>query len=327
MSGKNYAIFRIKKHHQSSKVGYLLNHHLRSVDVPNADPALKDQNRVLIKVDDPKKFINDVPEKTRKNAVRFVDMLFTGSEFKDKKQLSAWTDKTLRWAEKTFGKENIALAVLHTDETTPHIHMLFKPMKAGKLNASHWFKGRDKMIALQDSYHNEVKSLGFDRGERNSRAKHTTIKQFYSKVHQAETEHKAFTKELAKEAKSFEKMSLWEKAKYIKNNGLKPTLGKIVKQTKPTFLLAAMSNQKENKKLKQQIQEAKEQEETFKRQQEQLMQLTGSKYPTSSEINKLIDLKKKQELEEQQKIELQLSKQYHQHKQTSQQKNKRGYTP
>ena len=70
---KNYAIARIKKYSRVGQVGYLVNHHLRYVEVANADPKIK--NEVLHQVEDVKQFLEDIPKGSKKNAVRFIDCL------------------------------------------------------------------------------------------------------------------------------------------------------------------------------------------------------------------------------------------------------------
>lgn len=37
-------------------------------------------------------------------------------------KLGEWCNDNLDWLRKTYGTDNIVSAVLHVDETTPHIH-------------------------------------------------------------------------------------------------------------------------------------------------------------------------------------------------------------
>lgn len=202
----NYAIARIKKYSKVSQVGYLVNHHLRSVPVANANQQIK--NEVLSQVANIKDFLEDIPKGSKTNAVRFVDCLFTASRFDSKRQLDEWKAKTMEFVKKTYGAENIALAVLHKDETTQHIHVIVKPInpKTQKLGAGWLFDGRDKMQAYQDQYHTAVGSLGFSRGVKGSRAKHQTIKQFYRNISKAETEANEFRTKLTEAIREVEKI-------------------------------------------------------------------------------------------------------------------------
>ena len=72
---------------------------------------------------------------------------------------------------KNLGEENIISAVVHLDEGTPHLHLMFvpvvhtkdkenKPIK--KICARDFWKGRDSYRKLQNSYFEYVKSKGFD---------------------------------------------------------------------------------------------------------------------------------------------------------------------
>ena len=72
---------------------------------------------------------------------------------------------------KNLGEENIISAVVHLDEGTPHLHLMFvpvvhtkdkenKPIK--KICARDFWKGRDSYRKLQDAYFTHVKNKGFD---------------------------------------------------------------------------------------------------------------------------------------------------------------------
>ena len=53
------------------------------------------------------------------------------------------------WAEKEFGKDNIVGIDLHTDESSPHFHIVVTPIKDGKLQAKAWLDGASKVAALR----------------------------------------------------------------------------------------------------------------------------------------------------------------------------------
>lgn len=212
---KNYAIARIKKHSAVKSATYLINHHLRLAEVHNADPKKSSKNEVLHQVENIQGFLNDVPKGTKSNACRFVDVLFTASKFNDKKHIEEWKKATFEFAKKEFGEDNIALAVVHLDETTPHMHIIFKPVnpKTKKLGAGHWFDGRKKMQEYQDRHFKAVEHLGFDRGEPGSRAKHKTVKQFYRDISLAQEEVKKFNKAFHLIEKEVKNASLWDRFK------------------------------------------------------------------------------------------------------------------
>lgn len=74
--------------------------------------------------------------KTRKlkdNAVIALCFVCTSDEETMKKleaegKLDEWIKKTIGWFQKEFGKENVVSAVLHMDETTPHLHITVVPI-------------------------------------------------------------------------------------------------------------------------------------------------------------------------------------------------------
>jgi len=99
---KNYAITRIKKHASVKSASYLVNHHLRLAEVANADPQKAKKNETLFQVPDIQAFLNDVPKGTKKNACRFVDVLFTASRFDTKQQFEDWKKASWEFAKKTF---------------------------------------------------------------------------------------------------------------------------------------------------------------------------------------------------------------------------------
>lgn len=52
-----------------------------------------------------------------------------------------------------FGADNIVSIELHTDESTPHIHIVATPIKDGKLQAKHWLDGKERCAALRSHLH------------------------------------------------------------------------------------------------------------------------------------------------------------------------------
>ena len=87
-----------------------------------------------------------------------------------------------QWLEEKYG-DRIVRAELHLDEATPHIHAYLVPLdERGKLNCRGLFGGREKLSKFQDSYAEALASLGLERGIKGSRAKHTSVKQYYAAV-------------------------------------------------------------------------------------------------------------------------------------------------
>ena len=56
-------------------------------------------------------------------------------------------------AEAEFGKENIVGIHLHTDESSPHVHVLVTPVVNGKLQAKNWLDGARSVAAIRKRIH------------------------------------------------------------------------------------------------------------------------------------------------------------------------------
>ena len=106
--------------------------------------------------------------KTRSNSVVALDTIYTASsEFfqgKTNKENDAFFRDCLRFHEKRFG--HIVSAVIHYDETTPHLHVISVPLTPdNRLSARDVIGNKAKMSKTQDSFFEQVgKSYGLERG-------------------------------------------------------------------------------------------------------------------------------------------------------------------
>ncbi|MGK7937073.1 MAG: MobV family relaxase [Xenococcaceae cyanobacterium] len=130
----------------------------------------------------------------RKNAVLCVEMLLTASPeyfrpdepsragYYQPQRLEDFQKSVHQWLDEQYG-DRIVRAELHLDEATPHIHAYLVPLdERGKLNCRGLFGGREKLSKFQDSYAEAMSPLGLERGIKGSRAKHTSVKQYYAAV-------------------------------------------------------------------------------------------------------------------------------------------------
>jgi len=193
-----YAIARVSKikgmkHLQSASA-----HNTRKMHVSNADPS--GVTLVLAGSNDPAAdVIKRLPTdengeiKVRKNGVWAMEHMLTASPeyFRpsdpsnagtyDKKRMDAWRVRTISWLHDRYG-DNLASAILHLDEATPHIQAFVVPRRSdGKLDAASLF-GPEQLRDLQTSYADALKELGLQRGIESSKAKHQTIKRYYALV-------------------------------------------------------------------------------------------------------------------------------------------------
>ena len=127
----------------------------------------------------------DLPTKVRKDAVlmcSFVvgsDGKFFG-ELSPSEQRQFFVDCTRFFAER-YGEGNIISAVVHTDETTPHLHLNLIPIAGGRLCAKKLFD-RKALTALQTDLYKEVGAKwNLQRGMEGSQAKHLDTAEFKAK--------------------------------------------------------------------------------------------------------------------------------------------------
>ena len=167
-------------------------HTFRERETPNADQERTPENEILVGPDNAKQLCqawsDRAPDKVRSNAVRAVEYLVTASPEAMKRMNRAGQDSyfrdALQFLQDKHGKENILSAVVHRDETTPHLSVTVIPLDdRGKLNARQFLGGRDRLRQMQTDFAEQVgKTYGFERGIENSRARHRTIRQFYTEI-------------------------------------------------------------------------------------------------------------------------------------------------
>lgn len=129
----------------------------------------------------------------------------------------SYFDDVEAWLKQKYGAENVLGTCRHYDEKTPHMHAYVVPVRKieagtrqrsviigkdenGKtlretreypkparsiLSAKHHFDGRGKLAALQTKFAKEVGArYGLERGVEGSKARHQTLKRFYSNLQQ-----------------------------------------------------------------------------------------------------------------------------------------------
>ncbi|WP_165021123.1 MobV family relaxase [Dysgonomonas sp. ZJ279] len=191
----------------------------RTIVPPNADPARLHLNKELVERPEGMNRTQAIQHrletaglkrKIGKNQVRAIhinlsgspeDMLFIQSEGR----LEEWCKDNMKWLGDTFGKENIVSAVLHLDETTPHIHATLVPIVVGERRKASAEKQlgkkkyrtkstdtarlcaddvmtRVKLKEYQDTYALAMQKYGLQRGIDGSEARHTTTQEYYREL-------------------------------------------------------------------------------------------------------------------------------------------------
>lgn len=184
----SYAILRTEKLKTMGNIAASLSHTYRTRPTHNADPNRTVNNEHDLKtagqVMDGIK--NRLPEKTRSNAVLCIEYLITMSpdwSGLGTEKEADFFKRSVEWLKQRHGAENVISTSIHRDETTPHLVAYVVPIDLkGKLNAREFLGGRAKLSKMQTDFHDQVKDLGLERGLEGSKARHTTIKDFYAEV-------------------------------------------------------------------------------------------------------------------------------------------------
>lgn len=127
--------------------------------------VLKESNNWLQDINNE---IKTAGAKTRANSVLALDTLYTASsEFfqgKTNEENDKFFKDCLQFHENHFG--HIISAVVHYDETTPHLHIISVPLtQDGRLSARDVIGNKAKMSKTQDAFFEQVgKGYGLERG-------------------------------------------------------------------------------------------------------------------------------------------------------------------
>lgn len=112
--------------------------------------------------------IDQAGAKTRSNSVVALDAIYTasGDFFKDKstEECNQYFRDCLQFHQRKFG--HVVSAVIHYDETTPHLHILSVPLtQDGRLSAREIIGNRANLSRMQTEFFEQVgKGYGLERG-------------------------------------------------------------------------------------------------------------------------------------------------------------------
>src|SRR5471032_56461 len=191
-----YAILRTQKLKSGIAIRRSLTHAFREQETPNADPSRTPENTHIgaADVDEALANLNErlaTQDKVRKNAVLAVEYLITASpedmRGKSRQEQDAYFRDALKWVEDKHGKANVIYAGIHRDEQTPHMYAYVVPLDGrGKLNCRSFLGGAKALSQMQTEFSQEVgQQHGLQRGIEGSKARHTSIQQYYSRVSKA----------------------------------------------------------------------------------------------------------------------------------------------
>lgn len=98
--------------------------------------------------------IKEAGVKVRKDSVRALTLIMSAST-EDMQRISSegkfddWCHASIKWAQDTHGKENVVSAVLHMDETTPHLHLTVVPIVKGESKDQAYRKAKEEKKAKE----------------------------------------------------------------------------------------------------------------------------------------------------------------------------------
>lgn len=126
-------------------------------------------------------FLEKLPAKIRKNAV--YGLTFVVGASSDFTSFDQFFEASKNWLNDTFGgSENCIAWAIHRDEATPHMQLMYIPLKDGALNAKHYIGGdKHRMEALQADFYEKVgKPFGLEKpvSKAESKKQHMTAEQW-----------------------------------------------------------------------------------------------------------------------------------------------------
>ena len=210
----------------------------RRVIAPNVDATRTHLNRELVELPEGVTVRDEaiahriksagIKRKITPDQVRAIRVMMSGThedlmKIQQEGRMDEWCNDSMQWLYKTFGKENTVSAVLHMDETTPHIHATIVPIVTGerrkakqkqtegkrsyrkKADAARLCAddvlNRDRLIGYHDDYAKIMEKYGLQRGVRGSEARHTTTAQYYRDLKRQTGELEAGVQQLQSEKK------------------------------------------------------------------------------------------------------------------------------
>lgn len=187
----DYAILRVKKLKTVVAIRGSMRHTFREQPTPNAEPERMASNTLMTAKsteEGMENFRAILPEKVRKNAVLAIEYLITASPEvmaeKSKDEQDRYLNDSLEWLREKHGADNVFCAVIHRDETTPHLVAYVMPRdERGKLNCRKFLGERSALRQIQTDFADRVgKRHGLKRGIEGSKAKHQTVSRYYATI-------------------------------------------------------------------------------------------------------------------------------------------------
>lgn len=296
---------KVKENQEFAKMaGHNYRIHLTQAEAKRIDSKRTHLNKILINplgVDtkitgDLSRKINEyykkIEAKVKENSVLAVDLVLTTSpEFfqndgetwhkngkikpEFQKKIDDWVATQIEFVKKEFGESAIKSAVLHLDETTPHIHFLVTPEQTKELKYKNQYGTQTKLTTSLNAdrwnpnwwkkfltnYEKVNKKFGLKKGEEGSVSENISIKEFTKMVSEAsKTDYsKAIEKIVSDVEGDLSVLNTKDGVKKLLLEKLLPALNPMLKQNKALKKVLALDRAKEYsaiKKMKAELEKA-----------------------------------------------------------------------
>lgn len=180
----HYAIMRGEKR-KTGDVRGITAHIARTQPTPNADADKQHKNYAVVGPEwNDQEGINDAieartPKKYRRDAVRAIEYIVSASpewfEKNSEQQAALYFERAVDWFQDEFGVDNVVSAVVHNDESSPHMHILVVPLDAesGRLNGKWFFGNKGILQKRQSRFAEHMSPFGVERGKPDPERSHT----------------------------------------------------------------------------------------------------------------------------------------------------------
>lgn len=255
-----FAILRVSKLKTLTHVQKAHQHNTREAYSSNVDQSRSHLNRVINRYKMPphdavQALLKKHKIKARKNAVHALEYALTFTpeaedRLRSEKQLNDWYKENVAFIEERHGKENVLQVAVHRDESTMHLQIIVIPliekMYRGKqrmrLDATHFVDGSKLLSELQTQYAERMSKFGLERGLKDSKRKHKTLKAFNQETSAELLRANEIVEEIEKEADR-------DSSKFNFMSNAKRKLKKLKTTLSEAFMRIA-SLEKENKALR-----------------------------------------------------------------------------
>ena len=290
-----YCIAGFGKVKDNQKVTQIASHnfrlHLTLADKKRVDSKRSHLNKILVNpLDVNAKNVKDLSIKIqtfykknnieiKSNSVLAIDLMVTTSpEFfgewqvkgkitvEGQKKIDDWVEVQLALVKKDFGEAAIKLAILHLDETTPHIHFLITPEQTKELKYKNQYGMQSKIVTSLNAdrwnpnfwkkflknYDAVNKKFGLRKGEEGSMSEHINIKEYSKMVSEASKldYSKAINKIIQDIGSDLSFVNTKDGVKRLLVEKLLPSLNPMLKQNKALKKLLELDRVNEYKSIK-----------------------------------------------------------------------------